>query len=93
VDRIKNELREVRIYNPDGVVMVSSRLEDYRPVTYAEGVEAPAQPVKFPRKVTVSYPAQKMRIVLQFDEVMVPARIPEAAFRMNTEGLNVVNVD
>ena len=93
IDRLSGELREVRLYNADGKVMVSSVLTDYKPVTYPEGTQAPARPQKFPHLVTVSYPAQNMKIVLQFDEVTVPARIPEAAFRMNTEGLKVANVE
>jgi hypothetical protein len=82
VDRFSGNVSEVRIYNPAGVLVVRSELGEYAPVTYAEGVTRPAAASvpQFPRRVRVTYPAQKTIITLHFNAVTVPEAFRPAAF-------------
>lgn len=97
IDRFTGHVAEVRLYDPAGILVVRSQLSDYQPVTYAPDAPKPAGAgggtPQFPRKITVSYPAQQMTIALQLDTVTVPAKAPPAAFRtpdFANEGLRVI---
>ncbi|HEY4329900.1 MAG TPA: hypothetical protein VGN88_09200 [Phycisphaerae bacterium] len=99
VDRSTGEVRQVRLFDDAGVLVVQSQLTDYAPVTYesAEDTPPPATPpAKFPKIVKVTYLTQHMNIMLQFDEVKVPASMPPAAFttpNFATEGLKIIAVE
>lgn len=80
VDRASGRVSEVRIYNPAGVMVVRSKLEQYKPVALAEGVPRTEPVPQFPRVVTLSYPAQKTTIRLEFGNVTLPAEFRPAAF-------------
>jgi hypothetical protein len=96
VDRRSGEVREVRMYDAEGVVAVRSVLSDYAPVTYAEGVAMSAQTPKFPRRVEVRYPGRYLTVALTFDEVEVPGEFKPVVFAMpdfGKMGLKVMEGD
>jgi hypothetical protein len=80
VDRASGRVSEVRIYNPAGVMVVRSKLEQYKPVTFGEGAARTEIVPQFPRVVTLWYPAQKTTIRLEFGNVTLPAEFRPAAF-------------
>jgi hypothetical protein len=82
VDRRSGEVREVRMFDSDGVVAVRSELSDYERVTYAEGVARPAQVPAFPRRVVVKYPGRYLTVTLVFDDVQIPPEFKPVVFTM-----------
>ncbi len=77
VDRRSGDIREVRLYDPRGVVAVRSVLDDYRATAYSgtnndARPPAPASP-RFPFHVQIDFPSQQLRISLKFDSVTIPA--------------------
>jgi hypothetical protein len=82
VDRYNGHVTEVRLYDPEGVVVVRSRLSEYKPVTYEEGALKAAVVPEFPRKVEVEFPARHLKVSMEFGEVAVSTGMEDRTFRM-----------
>jgi hypothetical protein len=96
VDRISGHVAEVRLYDPSGLMVVRSRLSDFKPVSYEEGAVHSAVVPEFPRKVEVSYPAQHLTVALEFGDVKVVTEFSDAVFRMpdfQGQGLQIIPAD
>ena len=81
IDRHTGDITEVRLYNPEGVMIVRSTMSDYRPATLPSDAEGKATGPRVPYMVTLDYPAQEMRVSMQFESVTVPERVNDAAFK------------
>jgi len=93
IDRFTGHITEVRIYDSSGLLVVRSELSNYAPVRYTGGAAPvfPGEVPQFPRKIIVTYPAQDAKITLNFDDVVIPATIPNAAFEPALEGLKIIH--
>ncbi len=80
IDRFTGNVSEVRLYNPAGLLVVRSQLDSYAPVQFEDAAAKAATLPQFPRKVRLSYPAQKTTITLNFNKVTSPASFRPAAF-------------
>jgi len=95
VDRLTDEIREVRLYDDAGVLAVQSILTHYAPVTLGEEGEASAaKGPRFPYRITINYMVEHLSISLEFATVSVPTEpFSDAAFQPNIEGLKVIRVE
>jgi hypothetical protein len=99
IDRFTGEIREVRLYDAGGVLVMRSILRDYREAQVQSAEETPStQPAAekgplVPYQVTLEYPARQMVIGLVFDRVVIPLRDVVYDAPEPEEGLKVIPVD
>ena len=98
VDRRSGDIQGVSLFDPHGIIVVRSVLEDYRSISYTgENNDAKqATPPRFPFQVRIDYPTQHLTVSLKFETVAIPAKIPEAAFEtpeFADEGIKVIPMD
>jgi hypothetical protein len=96
VDRRSGDIGEVRVFDRRGLLVVRSRLEDYRPVPIpaAGGDTSRGSLVRFPYHLRLEYPSQKVQVVLTLEKVTVPAQMGEIQTPdFEEQGLQVRRVD
>jgi hypothetical protein len=95
INRLTEDVDEVRLYGPSGVLVMRSVLTEYRPATFTgdDNAAKSEPPPRVPYHVQLDFPAQKMRVSLTFETVAIPASINDAAFETpeyQSEGLRVI---
>jgi hypothetical protein len=97
VDRDSGDIREVNLYDPNGILVVRAELKEYRAITYREGDEAPQgfKPPRFPFDIWIYYLAQKASIhfTVHNEDGMraeLRERLPDRAFELpDLEGFKI----
>jgi len=81
VDRRSGEVREVGLFNPEGLLIVHATLDNYAPATYT-GNAAPldGQIPSMPHRIHIDYIAQHATVELRIADWQVPPKIRGTPF-------------